>query len=149
MINVGQARNAHSRFLHKVVTAIDAEAEQAGVFGRLHVRAHAGFKHRTGQTAAATTHTVRKGRGSWTVALQNRAKHAAALDLGARPHVIAARRAPFLVFWWPKLRRLMALRKVNHPGNRPYRFLYRATHAAFRVFAKGATSALERIASQF
>lgn len=47
---------------------------------------------------------------------------AATTDKGARPHVIRPHRAPALVFYWPKAGRVVHLRKVNHPGNKPQRW---------------------------
>lgn len=41
-------------------------------------------------------------------------------EYGAPPHVIRPRRpGGLLVFYWPKVGATVALRKVNHPGNRP------------------------------
>lgn len=45
---------------------------------------------------------------------------------GTRPHVIRARRAPLLVFFWPRVGRVVAFEKVNHPGTKPNRFLLNA-----------------------
>lgn len=45
---------------------------------------------------------------------------------GTRPHVIRARRAPFLVFFWPKVGRVVRFKQVNHPGTKPNRFLTNA-----------------------
>jgi hypothetical protein len=42
---------------------------------------------------------------------------------GTEPHVIAARRRPLLVFYWPKVGRVVAFKRVNHPGTDPNRFL--------------------------
>lgn len=42
---------------------------------------------------------------------------------GTEPHVIAARRRPMLVFYWPKVGRVVAFKRVNHPGTSPNRFL--------------------------
>lgn len=49
---------------------------------------------------------------------------------GGQPHPIAARRAPLLVFYWPRVGRVVAFPRVNHPGNRPNRFLTNAVRAA-------------------
>jgi len=150
MIDVGRIKQAHNVFLNRLVTAVDGEVAQAAAFGIGHVRQFPrGFKHHTGRLAAATTSKVTSNRYSWRVALLNRAQHAGPIDRGARAHVIAARRAPLLVFYWPKLGRMMYLKSVNHPGNKPYRFLWRATRAAFRVAVIGIGRAANRIASQF
>ena len=41
---------------------------------------------------------------------------AATLESGSRPHEIAARVAPALVFFWEKLGRVVAFKRVMHPG---------------------------------
>lgn len=45
---------------------------------------------------------------------------------GTRPHTIAARRRPLLVFYWKRVGHVVAFRRVNHPGTRPNRFLLNA-----------------------
>lgn len=45
---------------------------------------------------------------------------------GTRAHVIQARTKPRLVFYWPKVGRVVAFKRVNHPGTRPNRFLTNA-----------------------
>lgn len=45
---------------------------------------------------------------------------------GTEPHPISARNAPNLVFYWPKIGRIMVTRSVNHPGTKPNRFLVNA-----------------------
>lgn len=45
---------------------------------------------------------------------------------GTQPHVIRARRAPMLVFFWPRVGRVVAFPRVNHPGTQPNRFLSNA-----------------------
>lgn len=42
---------------------------------------------------------------------------------GTQPHVIAARRKPRLVFFWPKVGRVVSFKRVNHPGTKPNRYL--------------------------
>lgn len=49
---------------------------------------------------------------------------------GAQPHVIRAVRAPVLVFW--SNGRVVRAKKVNHPGNRPNRFLTEALREVLR-----------------
>lgn len=42
---------------------------------------------------------------------------------GTEPHIIAARNAPRLVFYWSVAGRVVAFTQVNHPGTRPNRYL--------------------------
>jgi hypothetical protein len=43
------------------------------------------------------------------------------LEEGTRPHVIEARNARVLAFYWPKIGGWFFGPKVNHPGNKAYR----------------------------
>lgn len=56
------------------------------------------------------------------------------LEDGTKPHVIEARRAPRLVFRVDG--RLIATRKVNHPGNRAHQFVQGAAEAAADHFVE-------------
>jgi hypothetical protein len=40
-------------------------------------------------------------------------------------------------------------RRVNHPGNRPYKFLWRATNDAGRILGQGLESRMQRAARDF
>lgn len=42
---------------------------------------------------------------------------------GTEPHVIAARLAPKLVFYWAAAGGVVAFTRVNHPGTKPNRYL--------------------------
>lgn len=42
---------------------------------------------------------------------------------GTEPHIIAARLAPRLVFYWAVAGRVVAFTHVNHPGTKPNRYL--------------------------
>jgi|SRR5690606_34873846 len=44
-------------------------------------------------------------------------EHAIFVIKGTMPHVIRARRAPRLVFFWPKVGRVVSFKSVNHPGH--------------------------------
>lgn len=60
------------------------------------------------------------------------APYAIPVHEGSRPHIIRARRAPMLRFFWEKAGRNVAFRSVNHPGVAPRPFL---RNAALRVAA--------------
>ena len=48
------------------------------------------------------------------------------IQKGTRPHVIRAKNAPMLRFYWPKVGRVVYFKSVNHPGTKPNRFYNRA-----------------------
>jgi len=37
---------------------------------------------------------------------------------GTKPHPIVAKYAPFLYFFWPKLKKYVSFKRVNHPGTK-------------------------------
>lgn len=148
-IDLSAVKKLHTKLLRATVASLDSELERAGQFAEQHVRLYPKFKPRSGNLQAATEHKVIRTRRGGIVRILNRKKYAGAIDLGAKKHPIFARRKPYLVFYWPKLGRWMRLKKVNHPGNRPYKFLYRASNAAARTFEKNMLSQMSRIAGRF
>lgn len=52
-------------------------------------------------------------------------KHALYVHEGTKPHVIKARRAPFLVFYWHRIQGIFVGKKVNHPGTPSDPFLWK------------------------
>lgn len=66
--------------------------------------------------------------GPWSVStgVSVLANYAAPVHEGARPHVIRPRNARALRFEWHG--RTVFFKSVNHPGNRPNRFLSNAVH---------------------
>lgn len=57
--------------------------------------------------------------------------YAATVSLGSQPHLIRARRAKTLKFFWNKVGHVVYPVKVNHPGNRhPSKYMERAGRAA-------------------
>lgn len=69
--------------------------------------------------------------GPWTLAsgVSSLARYSAPVHEGARPHVIRARNAAALSFFWPKVGRQVFFKSVNHPGNAGQPFLRNAVHA--------------------
>jgi hypothetical protein len=59
------------------------------------------------------------------------------MDQGTQPHKITAKNAPYLVFYWPKVGRVVHFKSVNHPGNKPYKFLERGLERALRMWERG------------
>lgn len=60
------------------------------------------------------------------------APYAIPVHEGSRPHIIRARRAPMLRFFWEKVGKNVAFRSVHHPGVKARPFL---RNAAIRVVA--------------
>lgn len=71
------------------------------------------------------------------------------VDAGTKPHEIKARRAPFLRFYWEKLGRWVALKKVNHPGTKPYMFMQNAEAFGRRMAADYSEDKIEFLITQW
>lgn len=137
----------HDRFVAAHQAAVKEEAETARDKLLEYARSRPRFTPRTGKTQKANRARVIRTKGKVIVRASNRLKHAAALDRGARPHIIRARNAPYLHFkgkyGWVRTK------SVRHPGNKPYRFLYGATVAAGRSFHQSMSARMRRLASKF
>jgi hypothetical protein len=147
VIDLRAVQLAHRRFLSKHDAAVLAELNEARDFGVDCVQRNPGFKRRTGGLQDATTGQVIRTRTRGIVRLSNRKPHAAPMDRGARPHIIRAKSAKALRFVGKG--GLVFRKSVNHPGNKPYRFLYRATNAAGRTFVQGLARRMATIARSF
>lgn len=80
-------------------------------------------------------------KGTWSRGLQGdvgaNVPYTRWVDQGTKPHKIVAKNAPYLTFYWPKVGRVVHFKSVNHPGNKPYRFLERGVQAAMRMWERG------------
>lgn len=149
LIDIRAVRLAHRRFLVSQDDAIDRELQTAADFGEAYTAAHPTFTPRSGSDglAQATKGRVIRTRQGAIVKLTNAKPYASAIDKGARAHEIRAKGTGYLHF---RGRRGWVRKKaVNHPGNRPYKFLYRATVAAGRVFEKRLAIRLAVLARSF
>ncbi len=64
---------------------------------------------------------------------------------GTKPHIIRAKNAPFLRFFWPKVGKVVFFKSVNHPGTKANPFLGRA----YRRWYPGAAGDLRKVASNW
>lgn len=145
--SLARLRESHKRVVAQTKTAIAADMAAAGERAVQYAKAFPRFRPRTGKLQRSNEwRTVRAPNGR-ILQIRNTAKYSAAIDRGARPHDITARRKPFLVFLgktgWVRTKR------VKHPGNRPYRFLEGATQVAGRLLQERLVASMQRIARGF
>ena len=70
--------------------------------------------------------------GSWTV------HYAIIHELGSKPHIILPKNPTGkLVFFWPKVGRVVSFKAVQHPGTPAYRFLNEGLESAMRAWERG------------
>jgi hypothetical protein len=149
MLNLAEIKNAHRMLLAEHDKAVGAELERGGQFAADHVKKNHRFKSRSGRLKNSTRHRViRRSGGGRLVLRWPRVPYAAAIDSGARPHRIVARRRRFLKFRGPS-GAVVFRRSVNHPGNRPFRFGWRALHATHRRFGTRMQQRMQAIAARF
>lgn len=148
-VNIAELKRAHARFITGNRDAIREELLGAGRFAQECVQQRPHFKPKTGKLQSATKFAVACGARGGRLKIFNAMAYAAAIDKGARPHVIRARFRPMLVFYWAKIGRLMFLRRVNHPGNKPYSFLYDAWTRSAEHFLERMGPRMAALAKRF
>jgi hypothetical protein len=92
---------------------------------------------RTGTMAAGMHYK----KGTWSRGIEFQAgsdvDYTLFMDQGTQAHKIKAKNAPALVFYWPKVGRVVAFKSVNHPGTKPYKFLDKGLERALRMWERG------------
>jgi len=149
LANLESIRRAHNHFLAENERMLQEAATLAGKHSIDHVRRYPEFTPRTGTLQRGQKFLVRRTASGRLLFLRNDVPYANPIDKGARPHVIRARRAQFLSFYWKKQRRWFVGPKVNHPGNRPYKFAYRAWRSAYRVEGQIIARRMTELAARF
>lgn len=147
LVNLPEVRRGHDVFLQANERLAESAAQRGGEVALGHVQHHNDFKRRTGKLQDTTDYRVVRLKGGRLLRITNPQKYAGAIDGGARPHLIRAKNKPYLHF---KGKRGWARVKfVNHPGNRPFKFLYNATDAAFRVMGQELRQGMTDLAKRF
>jgi hypothetical protein len=146
VLDLADVRRAHDKLLSRTSAAIVLELANAGKYAVDFVRQRPTFTPRSGELQAKTQWIPYKGRA---IRIQNAAKHVHAIDGGAGPHVIRPKRPGGMLRFRARDGRWVSTRKVNHPGNRPYRFLGAAVNAAGARMFHGLEERMHRAAVQF
>jgi hypothetical protein len=138
----------HDWFLAEHERAVAESLQHGGEQGVQQVQTSPGFKPRSGKLQKATKAKVVRTSGGRLLKMSNSKPYAAAIDKGAKPHVIRAKRMGGRL----KFRaggRVVYARAVRHPGNKPYRFLARATMHAANKFENQFERRMSAIAARF
>jgi hypothetical protein len=143
-INLGKVMSLHAKFKRAHYALFDKEVESAGKFGVQHVHLYPTFKRRTGNLQNSTEHRILRTKSGSIIRLANKAKYARFVEFGTKAH--GPRRARFMRFVG-RNGGIVFARRVR--GIKPYKFLYRATTAAGRVFEMSMGAGMNRIAKQF
>lgn len=147
LANSAQVKAAHKKLIANLETAVIKSMQTAGRTGLSIVNSRPGFKPRTGALQRATKSKLSLIRGGARQRFTNRLRYAAPIEYGSRQHFIRARNADNLHF---KVRgQWVKTPLVLHPGNRPYKFMYRAWRGASRATERALLERMRRIAARF
>ena len=134
---------------------MDRVARTAAKVAKDHQRRKAKFKRRSGRTAKAASARIFRTKRGRRIRITNKSKTrdgkplALFLEGGTRPHIITARRARVLKFFWRKAGRVVFRYRVRHPGTRPYHFIRRSAEAASEATEKELRREMQQLARQF
>lgn len=150
LLDLSALKREHDQFSRRLGAGLREEAQEAADTGERLAKTRTRFTPRSGSSGLAQAtkfRVIRKGR-RLIVRGQNPKPYAAAIDKGARPHVIRAKGGGMLTF---KGRdgRWVSKKQIQHPGNRPYRFLHSATMTAGARFGSRMEGRMQRLAKQF
>lgn len=124
-------QKSHAAFLKATERLIDEVNEEAGKLAVAKARSDHQYTDRSGNLSSSNRYRLTRRKSGRLLRISNTAPYAAAIDKGAKPHVIRARGNGYLRFrtssGWVRTR------QVSHPGNKPYRFLRNATGEAFNL----------------
>ncbi len=105
------------------------------------------FRNKTWKLRTSTKATVNrfalKGR------IRNATHYASYIEEGTKPHVIQARKAPLLRFYWTRHGFWFAGKKVNHPGTKPRPFFRHAGEVGLGVLESAAKSNSDAAINRF
>lgn len=146
-IDIRRLERDHGKFIAEHRRAIDDSSEEAAKAGERLSKERPGFTNRTGRTKAKTRGQVIRRGGKVIIRMSNNAKHAAVLENGSRPHIIAAR--PFKKLRFVVNGQVIYRKSVLHPGTKPYRFLSKGRDVASRKFEQLMATRMIRAARSF
>lgn len=148
LASIEKMKRGHQHVVAETSRAIQESLEFGGRHAKEHVERYPRFQPRTGNLQRATKTRVIRTRGGKLLKITNNKPYAAAIDGGAKPHTISAKPGKKLRFRGRGGGFVFA-KSVQHPGNRAYKFLYRAHRSAGRVVERKLTQRLSNVASRF
>lgn len=147
-IDLNQLRRIHQRFATRNRAMVDAALKVAQRQAAEHVRNRSTFKRRKAKSLKdATKGKIIKSRGGRILRLTWPKKYAGYVEYGTRPHIIRPRRRRALRFRVGGA--VVFARRVNHPGTKPYKYAWKATHSAHRVLGEHLVTGMRQAAAKF
>jgi hypothetical protein len=134
-------RRFHSladRYIDRLREECEDTATEGGVATAMQAVIEPNFRNRTGRLLSSIKASPAKpdGRERFISTVKASTPYAAHVEYGTRPHVIHARRAPNLKFFWERLGVLFIGKKVNHPGTQGRFYMSRGARHAYYVMKR-------------
>lgn len=136
----------------RTINQLDYGCEDIANEGAEAARAHSATQHRFRNRTRVLESSIKTelaqqvGPRIWDAVVKATAPYAAHVEWDTRPHVIRARRAPFLSFWWEKMGVWFRGKKVNHPGTSGTWFMSLGARKGYYTMLDSAKKLEERIA---
>lgn len=155
--NFDEVHRGHEFFLAQNERLLVQSEEIAGRFAVQYVHDHSDFKRRSGNLQDRTSYRLVRTSGGRILRIANDAKYAGIIDGGSRAHMIYPKqrfrggrttRGSALAFVG-RAGVMVFRRSVRHPGTRPYKFLWNAADAAYRVLGHELERGMTDIAQRF
>lgn len=147
--NIGAIKRRHRRFIRAHGAMVNRAMAQMDAEVRGHVRDQATFRHRTGAAKAGVRTRIVRLKSGVRMRITNVAPHAKYLEFGTKPHIITARRGSSLSFYWARMGKRMSVKRVRHPGTKPYRFMLAAAKHAHQSLNPELRAGMRRVAKRF
>lgn len=157
--NFDEIHRGHEFFLAQNERLLVDSEQLAGRFAQDYVRTNSDFTRRSGKLQDKTTFRIVKTSGGRILRIANNVPYAQIIESGSRAHEIHPRqttsrttgltsRGTALAFMG-RAGVMVFRRSVKHPGTRPYKFLWNATDAAYRVLGQELIRGMTDIAERF
>ncbi len=155
--NIEEVQRGHQHFLAGNERLIGESEELAGRFALGYVQQHSDFQRRSGKLQDETAYRIVRTAGGKILRISNPKAYAKSIDTGSKAHWIYPKqtfsggrttRGSVLAFMG-RGGVMVFRRRVHHPGTRPYKFLYNAADAAYRVLGAEFFRGMTELARQF
>lgn len=130
ILDTSHIRQIHQKFITEVKATVNTALINAGREAQDQVIASTAFG------GTRLRHSVFYRVNGNKVQIYTANPKARFVEFGTVPHIIRARKAKFLSFYWKKMNVQFFGKQVNHPGTKATLFLRKATEAAFQTMTQ-------------
>lgn len=157
--NFDEIHRGHEHFLAQNERLLVESEDRAGRFAVDYVKTNSDFKRRSGDLQDKTKYRLVRTSGGRILRISNPVKYAGIIEGGSKEHMIFPKQTTSRTTGLTTRGSALAFvgrggvmvfrRSVRHPGTRPYKFLWNATDAAYRVLGQELVRGMTDIAQRF